>query len=49
VGEYVVYLGGQEAFRVPVYAAVDVERASVFVRAWRAVRDFVLDLVGRGA
>lgn len=47
VGDYIVYLGGREAFRVPVYAAEDVGRANLMVRAWRSVRDFVLGLASR--
>ncbi len=47
VGEYVVQIGGAEARRVPVYAAVDVGRANFLVRLWRMVRDFFLGLIGR--
>lgn len=39
VGEVVAYLGDQELARVPALAAADVDRANVFVRAWRWMRD----------
>lgn len=47
VGEYVVYIDGNEVRRVPAFAAVDVERANFFVRIWRMIRDFFLGLFGR--
>jgi len=39
VGEVVAYLSDQELARVPALAAADVDRANVFVRAWRWMRD----------
>lgn len=45
VGEYVVSLNGDDVLRVPVVASRDVERANLFVRAWRAVRNFVSNLL----
>ena len=36
VGRFVAIVGGQEVNSVPVYASVDVPRASIPVRAWRS-------------
>lgn len=47
VGEYVVRYGEQEALRVPVYAAHEVQRAGIFTRAWRRIRQLVAGLFGR--
>ncbi len=44
VGEYVVSLDGDEVLRVPLLASEEVERANLFVRAWRSIRDFVTGL-----
>lgn len=49
IGEMVVLLGDREVVRTPVYAASDVERAGLLVRAWRSLRDFVVGLVSRNA
>lgn len=48
VGELIVRTGGEEALRVPVYAAQDVEPAGSLVRFWRRVRDFMRSLFSRG-
>ena len=45
VGDYVVLLDGKEALRVPVYADTEVRAANVFVRLWRAARDFFVGLL----
>lgn len=46
VGRFVAIVGGQEVNSVPVYASVDVPRASIPVRAWRSVVRFVKGLFG---
>lgn len=48
VGEFIVRYDGEEALRVPLYAAQDVEPAGSFVRFWRRVRDFIRSVFARG-
>lgn len=48
VGRFVAAIGGQEVNSVPVYAADDVAKAGIHVRAWRSVVNFVKGIFGSG-
>lgn len=48
VGRFVATVGGQEVNSVPVYAADEVPRAGIHVRAWRAVVNWVKGIFGGG-
>ncbi|HEX6970677.1 MAG TPA: D-alanyl-D-alanine carboxypeptidase family protein [Limnochordia bacterium] len=48
VGRLIVKSEDQELLTVDVVAAEDVHRANLFVRIWRAIRDFFANLFSRG-